>query len=311
MSEFKISVVVPCYNEDENILALYNSVINVIKQYSDYEIIFVDDGSNDTTLTILYELIKKDSKIKYISLSRNFGHQNALKAGLDAASGDCVISLDADLQHPPALITRLVEKWQQGYDVVYTIRKNSKLPFFKKITSKFYYKIIRKLSDTDIPEGAADFRLLDKKVVNELKRLKENYLFIRGLVSWLGFKQTAITYTAQDRYMGKSKYSFRKMMIFARSGVTSFSTKPLYLSALLGGIIALLSFLYGIYAILASIFTDTVITGWTSLIVSVLFMGGVQLIMIGVLGEYLGKLFIENKRRPNYIIKESNINTSE
>lgn len=311
MTDKKISLVIPCYNEEENLFALYNAIIKVVEKHGSYEIIFVDDGSKDSSLSILKELASKNANVNYIALSRNFGHQNALKAGLDAATGDCTISMDADMQHPPELIDELISKWKEGYDVVYTIRKNSKLPFFKKLTSKLYYKFIKKLSDTEIHEGAADFRLLDKKVVKELSSLKENYLFIRGLVSWLGFKHTSVTYTAQDRYAGKSKYSYRKMMGFARSGVTSFSIKPLYLSALLGTIIAILSFLYGLYAIWASIFTDWVITGWTSTIVSVLFMGGVQLIMIGVLGEYLGKMFIENKRRPNYIVKETNIEHAE
>lgn len=311
MTAKKISLVIPCYNEEENLFALYNAIIKVVEKHGSYEIIFVDDGSKDSSLSILKELASKNANVNYIALSRNFGHQNALKAGLDAATGDCTISMDADMQHPPELIDELIAKWQEGYDVVYTIRKNSKLPFFKKLTSKLYYKFIKKLSDTEIHEGTADFRLLDKKVVKELSRLKENYLFIRGLVSWLGFNHTAVSYTAQDRYKGKSKYSYKKMIGFARSGVTSFSTKPLYLSALLGTIIAALSFLYALYAIWASIFTDWVITGWTSTIVSVLFMGGVQLIMIGVLGEYLGKMFIENKRRPNYIVKETNIEHAE
>jgi polyisoprenyl-phosphate glycosyltransferase len=203
----------------------------------------------------------------------------------------------------------LILKWKEGYDVVYTIRKyDKKTSFFKKITASFFYSIIKNLSKTKIEKGTADFRLLDKKIIKEIKALKENYLFLRGMVSWMGFSQSSITYIAPERQAGKTKYSFRKMIKFAFSGITSFSTKPLQLSTFFGFLIAGAAFLYALYAMIAPTFTDVVIEkGWTSVIVSVLFIGGIQLIMIGILGEYLGKLFIENKRRPNYIIKEKNI----
>jgi len=306
--KFLLSVVIPFYNESESIIALYDSLMKVLCDYS-YEVIFVDDGSIDDTLDKIKEISSQHPQIKYLSFSRNFGHQNALKAGLDSAKGDCVISMDADLQHPPSIITKLVDKWQEGFDVVYTIRKdNKKTGFLKKLSSALFYRLIKSFSNTKIPKGAADFRLLDKKVIEEIKTIKENYLFIRGLISWMGFEQTQIEYTSQERYAGKTKYSFRKMWKFAFSGITSFSTKPLQISTIIGFVIAFAAFIYGIYAIIASLFTDIKIeAGWTSLVVSVLFIGGLQLIMIGIIGEYLGKMFIENKRRPNYIIKESNI----
>ena len=306
--KFKISIVVPGFNEEANIPHLYRELVKELAKYEDYELIFISDGSRDNTVNVLKELASKDSKVKYISFSRNFGHQNALKAGLDHASGDCVISMDADLQHPPELIGKLVEKWQEGFDVVYTIRINEKgISFFKKLTSKVFYKIINMLSNTPVQPGAADFRLLDKKVVEELRKMKENYLFIRGLVSWVGFSQTSIEFKPNERFSGTTKYSFRKMMHFATSGITSFSTKPLKISIYIGFIIALLAFLYGIYVLYSAFFTNKVVPGWASVATSVLFIGGLQLIMIGIVGEYLGKLFVENKHRPNYIIEESNI----
>lgn len=306
--DFLLSLVIPLFNEEENIQPLYDAIDKATKGIS-IEIIFVDDGSKDKSLAIIKNLSQKDDRIQYLSFSRNFGHQNALKAGIDYSKGDCVISMDADLQHPPELIPSLIEKWKEGYEVVYTIRKyDRKTAFLKKITARLFYGIIRSLSKTKIEKGTADFRLLDKKIIKEIKALKENYLFLRGMVSWMGFSQSRITYIAPERQAGKTKYSFRKMIKFAFSGITSFSTKPLQLSTFFGFLIAGAAFIYALYAIIASTFTDVVIEkGWTSVIVSVLFIGGIQLIMIGILGEYLGKLFIENKRRPNYIIKEKNI----
>jgi polyisoprenyl-phosphate glycosyltransferase len=306
--DFLLSLVIPLFNEEENIQPLYDAIDKATKGIS-IEIIFVDDGSKDKSLAIIKNLSQKDDRIQFLSFSRNFGHQNALKAGIDYSKGDCVISMDADLQHPPKLIPELILKWKEGYDVVYTIRKyDKKTSFFKKITASFFYSIIKNLSKTKIEKGAADFRLLDKKIIKEIKALKENYLFLRGMVSWMGFSQSSITYIAPERQAGKTKYSFRKMIKFAFSGITSFSTKPLQLSTFFGFLIAGAAFLYALYAMIAPTFTDVVIEkGWTSVIVSVLFIGGIQLIMIGILGEYLGKLFIENKRRPNYIIKEKNI----
>jgi len=305
---FLLSVIIPCFNEEGNIEKLYSSLKEELISYPDHEIIFINDGSNDNTLNIIKELANTDSKLKYISLSRNFGHQNALKAAIDKASGDCIISMDADLQHPPQLIGQLIEKWKQGYEIVYTKRLSEKeLPLIKKITSKYFYKLLNLISETRIEQGTADFRLIDRKVAGVIKDLPENDLFIRGLISWVGFNQIGIEFKPEKRFSGDTKYSFYKMIKFAMSGISSFSVKPLKLSIIMGFFIAFLSFIYALYAVYVSIFTNYTIQGWTSVIVSVLFMGGIQLIMIGILGEYLGKLFIENKRRPNYIISETNI----
>ena len=303
-----ISVIIPAYNEAGNIKMIAQRVLEQLRNIESFEIIFVDDGSTDATLEEIREIIKNMDNIKLISLSRNFGHQNALKAGLDYSAGDCVISMDADLQHPPELLCQLINKWKEGYDVVYTIRKDTHgISWMKKVTSKIFYKIINRLSDVEIPLGAADFRLLDRKVVNELKKMDEKWLFIRGLISWLGFKQIGIEYTAQPRHIGNSKYSIAKMMAFAIQGITSFSILPLRVSLLFGGIISFIAFLYAIYALYIKFFTNIAITGWTSLLISVLFLGGIQLFVLGIIGEYLGKMFIEGKSRPNYVIKEKKI----
>jgi dolichol-phosphate mannosyltransferase len=304
----KISVIIPIFNEEGNIKLLIERTLNILDRYSDYELIFVDDGSTDKTLKIILEERVKENKIKYLSFSRNFGHQHALRAGLDFATGDCVISMDGDLQHPPELIHELIQKWQDGYDVVYTIRKDDpKISFFKRKTSSCFYYFMNKFSDVRFEKGAADFRLLDRKVVDILKTMREGDLFMRGMVSWLGFKQFGISYIPEERNWGKTKYTYSKMLKFAITGVTSFSVKPLYLSTFLGYLIAGVSFLYGLYAIYMKIFTQNTMSGWTSVFVAVLFIGGVQMIMIGILGGYLGKLFIESKKRPNYIIKEKSL----
>lgn len=303
-----ISVVIPAYNEAGNIRLIAQKIAGQLADIDSYEIIFVDDGSADSTLEEIKDVAKGDSSVKFISFSRNFGHQRALKAGLDHAAGDCVISMDADLQHPPELITDLIKKWREGYDVVYTVRKDMEgVGFFKKTTSKIFYRLINRISDVDIPLGAADFRLLDKKVVSELRQFKENSLFIRGLVAWLGYKQTGIEYKTQSRHSGSSKYTLRKMFSFAVHGFTSFSIVPLRISIVFGFFISLCAFLYTAYALITKFYVQTAIPGWTSILISVLFLGGIQLICLGLIGEYLGKMFIETKNRPNYVIKEKNV----
>jgi dolichol-phosphate mannosyltransferase len=310
MSAIKISVVVPTFNEEGNIDVLYTQLSEIFTQcsISNFEIIYVNDGSYDDSLNKIKALRLTDDRVKYISFSRNFGHQNALKAGLDNAQGDAVISMDADLQHPPALIPEMIRLWQEGNEVVYSIRKDGKeLSIFKKTTSKLFYKLVNYLSDTKLEEGTADFRLIDKKVVKALKSFNENNLFYRGIIPTLGFKQIGLPYKPQERFSGTTKYSFSKMLKFALTGITSSSAKPLYFSIYLGLFFAAIAFLYGVYAIYISIFTNDAVLGWTSLIASILFIGGLQLIMMGIVGVYLGKLFTQSKNRPNYIIDEKNM----
>jgi len=302
-----VSIVIPCYNEAGNIPHLYKKIEESVNFRN--EIILVDDGSCDTTLNEIEILANEVDNLKYISFTRNFGHQNALKAGIEHSQGDCVISMDADLQHPPALMLKMVELWQEGYDVVNTIRKDSKnTGLVKRITSKLFYFALNKLSEIEIKPGSADFRLIDRRVVNEIKKIKETQLFFRGLIPWMGFNQTEVSYTPNQRYSGSSKYSLKKMVKFATTGITSFSTKPLKIAVVLGFVISLLSVAYAIYALIVYFFTEKAISGWTSLIISILFIGGLQITLLGVIGEYLGKLFIESKKRQSYIVNKSNIN---
>jgi len=302
---FLVSVVIPCYNEEANIPELYRQLSEVLHAYPNHELIFVDDGSSDNSICLLESIAASDKSVRIIELSRNFGHQFALKAGLDHAAGNCAISLDADLQHPPEFIPELIKRWQQGYEVVYTIRKDkANTSFFKRATAKIFYLIARKLSSIEVHPGAADFRLLDRTVVEVLKECRENYLYLRGLVSWAGFRQTAIEYIPNERFAGKTKYSLKKMIRFALAGITSLSIRPLRLSLVLGVIIAGLAFLYGLYVIYIYTFTDHAVAGWASTTASVLFIGGIQLIVLGILGEYVGKTFIENKKRPTYVVRK-------
>jgi dolichol-phosphate mannosyltransferase len=310
MNKPEISIVIPTYCEEGNISELYNQLENELKKVEihSFEIIYVNDGSHDNSLMKIKELTVRDNRVKFIHFSRNFGHQNALRAGLDFAQGDAVISMDADLQHPPELIPTLIAFWRAGNKVVYTKRKDKNdLSFFKKLTSKMFYKLVNYLSETKLEEGTADFRLLDRSVVEALKNFNENNLFYRGIIPGLGFKQHGVEYIPNERFSGNTKYTFSKMVRFALTGITSSSAKPLYFSIYLGAFLALCSFFYALYAIYVSIFTTEAIAGWTSTIASILFIGGIQLMMLGIVGIYLGKLFSESKKRPNYIIEESNI----
>jgi glycosyltransferase involved in cell wall biosynthesis len=308
MIKKKLSVVIPSFNEEGNIEHLAQRLLNVLRllPYS-YEVIFVDDGSSDGTLAKLKSLGSLDSNFFYVELSRNFGHQNALKAGYDFATGDAIISMDGDGQHPPELIPQFIQKWEEGYDVVYSTREYAdETTLFKTKTSDLFYRMINSLSDTKLEKGTADFRLIDRKVANVLVNLNENGLFMRGLIKWLGFKQYAINYTAEARFSGKSKYTIKKMIRFAVEGITAFSVRPLYIATGMGLFFSVLSVLYIPY-ILISYYSGHVVSGWSSVLASVVFFGGVQLMVLGIIGMYLGKLFMQAKQRPNYIIRSTNL----
>ena len=300
-----ISIIVPVYNESGNIQKLYAQLTAVLSglPYS-HEILFVDDGSDDDSFLLMKEIAAKDSGFRGLKFSRNFGHQQAITAGLKHTAGSAVIMMDGDMQHPPALIPGLIEKWKEGFEIVNTIRKdNARISLFKKLSSGLFYVIINKLSTHRIEPASADFRLMDRKVVDAFLGLEEKERFIRGLVNWVGFRSTAIVYESGDRLAGESKYTFRKMLKFALTAVTSFSVKPLRISFYLGTLIAGLGFLYGVYAIYMAVI-GAAVPGWTSILISVLFLGGVQLISIGLLGEYIGRIFNEVKNRPLYLITE-------
>ncbi len=304
----KISIIIPVYNEISNIplmLAALNEALQSLPYR--YNVIFVDDGSDDDTLSFIKQLAANDSKVNYLSFSRNFGHQNALKAGFDKSDADAVICMDGDMQHPPSLLPEMIAKWESGIDVVYTVRKDAKeLTWFKRKTSDLFYHLLNNLSSIDLEKGSADFRLLDKKVVNVLRDIKEYDLFWRGLIKWLGFNQVSIEYLPAQRASGKSKYTYRKMVELAIKGITSFSTKPLTIAIYIGFISSLLSILYIPY-VLFSIYFGHVISGWASVIVTIAFFGGLQLMVMGIIGVYLGKLFMQSKHRPHYIINESKL----
>ncbi|RAJ31802.1 glycosyltransferase family 2 protein [Pedobacter cryoconitis] len=302
-----VSVVIPAFNEAENLIVIIDRLEGIFKNTAyDAEFIIIDDGSTDHTLNILKTMASINTKLFYIEFSRNFGHQLALKAGLDQAKGDCVISLDADLQHPPELIIQMLEKWEEGNDIVYTRRSEDKsLPYGKRKSSSLFYRLINVLSSIQIEEGTADFRLMDKKVIDVFRNFEENEPFIRGLVQWMGYKQVAIDYVPHKRHAGTSKYNLRKMMRFALQGVTSFSIKPLYTAVYLGFAFSMLSVLYIPY-VFYSVYMGIEVDGWASTIMTIVFFGGLQLIIMGIIGIYIGKMFMQTKNRPNYIIKSTN-----
>lgn len=303
-----VSIIVPVHNEQENVSLLAKTIKNIFSVLSyRYQLIFIDDGSTDHTLNEIKKLVLQDQEVRYISFSRNFGHQAAIKAGLDIAEGDCAITMDGDMQHPPELITQLLEKWEQGFDVVYTVRKeDEKLPFFKRSTSKLFYRVLNWLSDIQLEKGTADFRLLNRNVVETLRNLQEYEPFFRGLVKWAGFKQLAVEYKPDQRFSGETKYTSKKMIRFALQGITSFSIRPLYAAIYIGFAFAALALLY-IPFVLHSYYFGYTISGWASVIVTIIFFGGLQLMILGIIGIYLGKLFMQNKQRPIYIVKESNV----
>lgn len=306
----KIDIIVPCYNESENIRPLYEAIKEVFaKELPDYDfnLLLVNDGSHDSSLLVLQQLAKEDNRVKYLSFSRNFGHQLAVKAGLDHAFAPAVISMDADLQHPPALIPTLIRKWEEGAQVVATLRTYpEEISKKKRKSSQQFYKLLNLLSDIEIKEGSADFRLLDQAVVEVIRHMRENEPFLRGMVPWVGFTQVYVPYTAQARYAGETKYTIKKMFQLALSGVTSFSVKPLYFAVFLGFFFSLLSVLYVPYVIY-SFLNGSEISGWASLIMTIVFFGGLQLIILGIIGVYIGKIFTQTKERPAYIIQEKHL----
>jgi len=305
----KISFVVPIYNEMENIYLIANAIREemVLLKYN-YSILFVNDGSIDNSLTILKKISLERINVKFLSFSRNFGKEAALTAGINFAKADAIIMIDADLQHPPEMIKYMLSAWEDDYEIVYCKRdgKNIHTTFINTIFSKFFYSVMSLLSNVHLEDGASDFRLLDKKVVEILNKWKEQEPFYRGLTKWVGFKQKSIFYTPRERVHGETKYNTKKLIRLALQGITSFSTKPLYIATYLGFAFSLASLLFVPYAIF-SYYYGQAVSGWTSVIVAIAFFGGLQLMILGIIGLYLGKLFMQSKGRPLYIIKESNI----
>ncbi len=307
-SDFLLSVLIPVFNEEGNVALVYEQLIAHISTICRYEIIFIDDGSSDNTLEAIKELQQVDQQVHFLCFSRNFGHQSALKAGLDYCNGDVIVSMDGDLQHPPQLIPQMIECWQKGAEIVYTRRVDGEeTSWFKRNTSGLYYKLISSLSSIHLQPGAADFRLIDKEVLKVIRRFQEADIFFRGLVAWVGFRQCEIPYLPAKRRAGATKYTLRKMIRLALNGLLGFSVFPLRVASVIGFLVSLLSFAYGIYAIWMRFFGDEVVSGWASVMTGIYFLGGMQLICLGICGEYIGKIFIQVKQRPHYILRETSL----
>jgi len=309
----RYSVVIPVYNEEPVIEESYKRLKAVMEQTKEsYELIFVNDGSCDGTEQMISALCDLDKTVKLISFSRNFGHQTAITAGMEASSGQAVVVIDADLQDPPEVILEMIEKWKEGFDVVYgqRIRRKGET-FFKKLTAKFFYRTLKSLTDVEIPVDTGDFRLIDRKVCDVLSSLTEKNRYVRGLVSWVGFRQTAVSFERQERFAGETKYPFKKMVKFAVDGITTFSYKPLKIATYLGFFLSFLSFLYLLVVIWLKLFTDWTVSGWASILSVSLFFNGIVLIMLGIIGEYIGRIYDESKNRPLYVVSEKKGFTDE
>src|SRR5262245_8418753 len=302
------SIVIPVYNEVEVLPSLYTRLTRVMEGLGEsYEIIFVNDGSEDGSLQLLRDLRAGDERVKILGLSRNFGHQLAITAGLDHSAGQAVVVLDADLQDPPEVIPQLVDQWRKGYDIVFAVREKRRGEgLFKRATAALFYRLLRRLTSTEIPVDAGDFRLMSRKAVDTLKSIRERDRFIRGLSGWIGFQQISVPYVRDVRYAGTTKFPLKKMVRFAFNGLLSFSSVPLQLASYLGFAVSSASFAYIAYAVWLKLFTDHTILGWTSVMVAVLFLGGVQLLCLGIVGEYIGRIYDEVKQRPLYVIDEGN-----
>ncbi|NMW22523.1 MAG: glycosyltransferase family 2 protein [Chlorobiaceae bacterium] len=307
LTDNRVSIVIPCYNEEAVIAESIRRLLCVCEGGGlvNVELIFVDDGSRDRTRELLRGFADKDSRIKVIGFARNFGHQIAVTAGIDAARGDAVVLIDADLQDPPEVILEMIEKWREGYDVVYGTRtERPGESAFKLATARGFYRVLNKLSDIPIPLDTGDFRLLSRAVADVLRAMPERDRFLRGMVSWVGFRQIALPYKRAERYAGESKYPLRKMLPFAIDGILSFSTKPLQVSIGLGMISATIALIGIVYAIALRLFTNIWVEGWTALMIAVLFLGGAQLLSVGIVGEYIGRIYNEMKQRPMYVADE-------
>ena len=305
MDTFFLSVIVPVYNEEKNISPLLDRLLPVAKDYR-YEIIFVSDGSTDKTVEEIKKHAEKNNQIKLVNFYRNFGHQMALTCGYRYAKGDCVITIDADLQDPPEIIREMIAQWKKGARVVYAKRKTREVDsYFKKKTAALFYTLINFLSETPIPDEVGDFRLLDKEIVLFLNNLPEQSRFLRGLVAWGGYPAEYVYFKREKRVSGKTHYTFSKMLNFALDGIISFSTKPLRLASYMGFLSACIGFLGIVYAVVGKFFHPVGwVTGWTALFVGIMFIGGVQLLTIGIIGEYISRIYIEVQKRPQYLIKE-------
>ena len=300
------SVVIPAYNEEEVIEESYNRLTAVMQSMGEtYELIFVNDGSRDRTAHIIAGVIETDPNVRLIDFTRNFGHMAAITAGMEYAKGNAILIIDADLQDPPEVFPHMAELWKQGYDVVHGKRKKREgETFFKKVSAKGFYRLINSMTPIEMPTDTGEFRLMDRKVCDAVNRLGEKNRYIRGLVSWVGFKQTAYEYVRVSRFAGETKYPIKKMISFAMDAITAFSYKPLKLATSIGFVISVCSFVYMLFVLWQAIFTDSTVTGWASTMGLILFTQGIVLMILGLMGEYIGRIFEEIKNRPVYIVRE-------
>ena len=303
----KITILIPCYNEENSLLMLYDEIAHVVSLLDDYkwEFLFVNDGSMDDTLDVILALREKDARVSYVDLSRNFGKENALLAGLDYAHGDAVVIMDADLQHPPKVIPDMVRKWEEGYDDVYAWRKTrGKEPWLRKRLTSLYYKLLQNSSRIDVLPNVGDFRLLDRKCIDALCQLRESGRYTKGMYCYIGFKKTGVEFETQERVVGKSSMNYRKLMKLALEGFTSYTTMPLRWATFIGLMVSLFAFAYMVFVLMKAFLYGDPVAGYPTLITVILFIGGVQLLTIGIIGEYLAKVFVEVKNRPIYFVRE-------
>lgn len=305
----KVSILIPCYNEEQSLPLLYSALVSTIKPLNKYEweLLFINDGSKDETLNILMQMRKTDDRVCYVDLSRNFGKEKAMLAGFDYVTGDCTIIMDADLQHPPTVIPQMLTEWEQGYDDVYGKRiTRGKESFLRKWFSSLFYRLLQKTAKIDILPNVGDFRLLDRSCINVLKKMRESERYTKGLFSWIGFHKKEVLFETSDRVAGTTSWNFWQLLNLAVEGITSFTVMPLRISTISGAIVSFLAFLYMIYILIRTILYGDPARGFPTLIIFILFLGGLQLLSIGVIGEYLGKIFNETKNRPTYIAREYN-----
>ena len=305
----KITVIIPAYNEEESLPPLYERLEKLMSsmEHYEFEILFVNDGSKDNTINLIKEYREKDNRISYVDFSRNFGKEIAMVAGLDYATGDCVIFMDADLQDPPELIPELVKYWEEGYDDVYAKRNSRKgETWLKKFTSKMYYRVLQHLTNIPIQEDTGDFRLLDRRCVNALKKMRESQRQSKSMFSWIGYKKKEVLYDRDPRIAGKTKWNYKKLVDLAIDGITSFTTSPLRISTYISIPTFIVLFVYFIYVIAKCIVMNTMIQAYQAIILLILFFSGIQILLIGIIGEYLGRIFNESKNRPLYLVNEYN-----
>lgn len=304
-----ITILIPCYNEECSLALLYDRLIRLFATLPNYQfdILLVDDGSKDNTLAIMQQLHIKNPSVSYLSLSRNFGKENAMLAGLDYAEGDAVILMDADLQDPPELIPQMLQEWENGYDDVYARRRNrAGETWFKKATAHWYYRILQRFADIEIPADVGDFRLLDRQAVDALCSLREKQRYTKGLFCWIGYNKKELLFDRDPRVAGNSKMNFLKLLGLAVDGITSFSVAPLRLASILGLLISSIAFIYLLFVIGKTLLFGDPVAGYPSMISIILFMGGIQLVVLGIIGEYVGRIFYEAKKRPDYLVSEYN-----